>query len=371
MNNYKLPLLGILGLMGGCTIGTPYGTYGYIPPANPNVSVPVAAASTPIYTTPPATVVSASVNNASPAVPAARPIPEAPQVLTPPTLSPEVNVAVPSATVPANRSSSTSTNTNTAVTNTTTPVSGNNIPDQKLGWVAEKIYKNEINADENQLVSWNGSENFVSLGIGRFIWYPASKRGTYTETFPALLDYISARGVQMPSWLAAGRSKGSPWADEAAFNAARNDREMLELRQFMKQTLPLQVGFLNQRLQRAIPDMMNQLPAGERERVMKNYQTMTRTQGGIYPVLDYLQFKGEGTNPRERYNGKGWGLMQVLQGMQDVEPGPNALAEFMRSADEVLVTRIANSPADRREARWLTGWQQRLRTYHPTSVAQR
>ncbi|MCB1621937.1 MAG: hypothetical protein KDI44_14515 [Thiothrix sp.] len=372
-----MPVLGILGLLGGCTIGTPYGTYGYIPSANPNVSSPVATASTPVYTTPPATIVAASVHSASPVVPAATPLAQTPQVLTPPTLSPEVNTALPPATASAGRSTAGTTAT-AAATTMATPVAtaaaagvGATVPDQKLGWVAEKIYKNEIGADENQLVSWNGSENFVSLGIGRFIWYPASRRGAYTETFPALMDYVSAKGVQMPAWLAARRSKGSPWADEAAFNSARNDREMLELRQLMKQTLPLQVGFLNQRLQRAIPEMMRQLPTDERERVMTNYQIMTRSQGGIYPVLDYLQFKGEGTNPRERYNGKGWGLMQVLQGMENVQPGPGALAEFMRSADEVLVTRIANSPADRREARWLNSWQQRLRTYHPTSVAQR
>jgi hypothetical protein len=114
--------------------------------------------------------------------------------------------------------------------------------------------------------------------------------------------------------------------------------------------------------------MLNQVAPQERDRVLRNYQALERSPKGLYPLLDYVNFKGEGISPTERYNGQGWGLLQVLLAMSPVQPGPQALEEFARAAEEVLTRRIANAPPERHEARWLAGWRSRLNTYRPQGL---
>jgi hypothetical protein len=55
--------------------------------------------------------------------------------------------------------------------------------------------------------------------------------------------------------------------------------------------------------------------------------------------------------------------MQVLGGMKDVPAGAPAAAEFAASAKRILSRRIANSPPERGEKRWETGWHNRCETY--------
>ena len=76
--------------------------------------------------------------------------------------------------------------------------------------------------------------------------------------------------------------------------------------------------------------------------------------------MDYVNFKGEGVNPAERYSGQGWGLLQVLEAMP-ATGGP--LDGFVKAADQVLTRRVANSPRARDESKWLPGWRSRLQTY--------
>ena len=46
--------------------------------------------------------------------------------------------------------------------------------------------------------------------------------------------------------------------------------------------------------------------------------------------------------------------------MKDGQP---ALEGFAQSADQVLTRRVANSPPERNEAQWLSGWRKRVGTY--------
>ncbi len=54
------------------------------------------------------------------------------------------------------------------------------------------------------------------------------------------------------------------------------------------------------------------------------------THGGWYPLIDYINFKGKGIKETEKYNGEGWGLLQVLQTMRPVQKGPQALRELCK-----------------------------------------
>ncbi len=237
-----------------------------------------------------------------------------------------------------------------------------------LNWIADKVFRNETSGDFQKLVVWNDREEFASLGIGHFIWYPTGRSGPYTETFPGLLDYTKASGIPLPTWLQNPAQRSAPWPNKFAFERAQNDPQMLELRNFLRQTMNLQANYMAERLTRALPTMLNQAPPQDRDRILRNYQTIERTPKGLYPLLDYVNFKGEGTNPTERYKGQGWGLLQVLQTMPTVEPGPQALDAFANAAEAVLTRRIANSPLERGEAKWLPGWRNRLNTYRPASL---
>ena len=81
---------------------------------------------------------------------------------------------------------------------------------------------------------------------------------------------------------------------------------------------------------------------------------------GRYALVDYVNFKGEGTKPEERYAGEGWGLKQVLEEMHGTSP---ANVDFAQAAVRVLERRVANAPPVRREQRWLPGWRRRVDSY--------
>jgi hypothetical protein len=106
--------------------------------------------------------------------------------------------------------------------------------------------------------------------------------------------------------------------------------------------------------------MLAASPQPQRLRIEKNFRRVAAEPLGFYALMDYVNFKGEGTNPSERYKGQGWGLLQVLETMPGRGP---AMQEFAKAADTVLTRRVENSPPARNEAKWLPGWRNRLRTY--------
>ena len=228
--------------------------------------------------------------------------------------------------------------------------------------IGKKIWQNECAWTIAGLTSWNTGENFASLGIGHFIWYPKGVRGPFKESFPQLVSFASSRGAKLPQVAQANRD-GCPWKTRAEFLAASDSAEMKELRQFLADTVDLQAQFLVQRLRQALPQMLSQVPAAERGNVQRQFERVASTPQGCYALVDYVNFKGEGVLDSERYRGQGWGLLQVLQGMSGSERGAAAAKEFADSARKVLTRRVENSPPERKESRWLAGWLKRVHTY--------
>lgn len=226
--------------------------------------------------------------------------------------------------------------------------------------IGQKIWRNECAGTRDGLTSWNSGENFASLGIGHFIWYPKGKRGPFVESFPALRDYLRANGAKVPAWLASAAS--CPWPDRAAFQADFRSERMEELRSLLASTVGLQARFAALRLEAALPKMLAAAAPAEREKVRANFYRVASAPGGLYALMDYVNFKGEGASPTERYRGEGWGLLQVLAGM----PASGApLAGFRASADRALARRVELAPAERGEKKWLPGWRNRVATYVP------
>jgi hypothetical protein len=196
------------------------------------------------------------------------------------------------------------------------------LSDKELDSIGARVWKNECGGTREGLTSWNSGEAFASLGIGHFIWYPKGASGPYEESFPGLVAFLNDNGVKVP--------------------AAGSIRE--------------QSKFLARRMERAMPKLL--AATANKSAVESRFKALLATGSGTYALIDYVNFKGEGTNPSERYKGEGWGLLQVLEGMES-----NTSKAFGSSAARVLTRRVENSDPARNEKKWLPGWLNRVRGY--------
>ena len=229
--------------------------------------------------------------------------------------------------------------------------------------IGKKIWQNECNGTISGLTSWNQGEDFASLGIGHFIWYPKGRRGPFEESFPKVVSFISKRGAKLPTLLLKGGEQPCPWNSRAEFVRAQHTVEMNQLRQFLADTIDLQAEFLISRLEGAMPKMLTEAAPAQRGNVQQQFDRLARTQQGCYAIVDYVNFKGEGVLHTERYQGQGWGLLQVLESMHGTGDA-DAVDEFARAARATLTRRVHNAPVGRHESRWLTGWIRRVNSYN-------
>ncbi len=229
--------------------------------------------------------------------------------------------------------------------------------------IGKEVWRNECNGTIAGLTSWNHGEDFASLGIGHFIWYPKGRRGPFEESFPKLLDFISKRGAKLPASLLGAGEKPCPWNSRTEFLRAQHSPDMNQLRRFLADTIDLQAEFLMARLEGALPKMLAEAAPSDRANVQDQFNRLTKTAKGWYALIDYVNFKGEGVLPTERYQGQGWGLLQVLEAMHG-SSDRGAVDEFSRAATAVLTRRVQNSPANRHESRWLSGWIRRVNSYN-------
>ena len=236
-----------------------------------------------------------------------------------------------------------------------------NISRSELNAIGEKIFKNEAAGKKENLVYWNEGENFPSLGIGHFIWYKQGEPGIFEESFPQLVEFLKSKNVKLPKIMA--ENKYSPWKDrqELINLKTKKNPDIEELTNFLYENKDLQIMFIFKRLEASLEKMM--AVSSNKENVRKQFYRVASSPNGLYPLIDYVNFKGEGTNPKERYNGQGWGLLQVLENMKGTETGKAALTEFTNSAKFVLQRRVNNSDSSKNERKWLQGWFNRCNTY--------
>src|SRR6516165_3908521 len=135
------------------------------------------------------------------------------------------------------------------------------LSDEQAAQIGAKIWQNESGHTIAGLTAWNFGEEFASLGIGHFIWYPAGRRGPFEESFPPLLRYLETNGVKIPDWLL--NSQSCPWPNRSRFLADQRSPRMEELRSLLARTVPLQAKFTVDRLQAALPKMLDAAQASE------------------------------------------------------------------------------------------------------------
>ncbi len=222
--------------------------------------------------------------------------------------------------------------------------------------IGRRIWKNECAGTISGLTSWNKGEEFPSLGIAHFIWYPVGRTGPFEESWPGLARFLKAQGTPVEDWMLGP----CPWKNRAAFMADMDGPRLTTLRSMLSKTVAAQARYAAMRMEAALPKMLAATPPAQRAKIEANFRRVAAQPLGFYALMDYVNFKGEGVNPAERYNGQGWGLLQVLETMPSTG---SALPEFARAADAVLTRRVQNAPPARNEAKWLSGWRNRLQTY--------
>ena len=174
-------------------------------------------------------------------------------------------------------------------------------------------------------------------------------------------------GAKPPAWLDKQPFPPCPWVSKAEFYAEFQAPRMLELRRYLLDTVPQQTQYLVVRTEAAVPKMLETLgEQGDRRHFLVQLGRVVRASPDLYPLIDYVNFKGEGISAKETapdaHTGRneGWGLRWLLMEMQGTADGPAALVEFSRAAKAVLDRRIRNHPAS---ARWQAGWHKRCDTY--------
>jgi hypothetical protein len=242
------------------------------------------------------------------------------------------------------------------------------LSDKEAMKIANKIWQNEGSGKKKYLVWWNKGEEFASLGIGHFIWYTKNKPMWFFHAFPDMLKYITKHGAKPPKWL----TPNTPciWNNYSEWKRAKeqNSPKMVELTNFLDKTKALQAKYMVHRFNLAIPKIINY---AKNEKIKKKIKynlnrLLFKKDGsidaqGAYCLIDYTNFKGDGTLKSERYQGKGWGLFQVLKHMDS--KNPNKYEAFANSARFILDRLIKISPPQRRLYRFKKGWFNRIKTY--------
>jgi hypothetical protein len=124
--------------------------------------------------------------------------------------------------------------------------------------IGRRIWKNECGGTVGGLTTWNTGEEFASLGIAHFIWYPEGKKGPFEESFPELIRFLAANGVKLPGWLRAVPLSRAQF--QADFQATR----MLQLRDLLRRPLPGR-RFAALRLEQALRKCCSDTGPAERE----------------------------------------------------------------------------------------------------------
>src|SRR6516162_4376773 len=91
------------------------------------------------------------------------------------------------------------------------------LPADVVNKVGHKIWINETRGDRNAITSWNANEEFASLGIGHFIWFPAGKTAPFYESFPRMLEFLRQQNARLPSWLDRTPIPPCPWVSRTDF----------------------------------------------------------------------------------------------------------------------------------------------------------
>lgn len=248
----------------------------------------------------------------------------------------------------------------------------------ELNIIGAKVWQNECSGKTAGLISWNQGENFISLGIGHNIWYSKNQRDIFDESFPKLIKFMRKAGAGVPRWLDKDNVPPCPWQTKAEFLRAKQENSLIfqELQQFLVSTIAWQAKYLVYRMETVLPEILELVPSQERQNIKKILTELQQTPIGMYALIDYINFKGDGIKEYKKNPGGcngdcqqvyncGWGLLQVLRKMQHAPKNLSVNQAYAWAVKTTLTCRTTSAPIERREneKRWLPGWLNRADTY--------
>ena len=236
-----------------------------------------------------------------------------------------------------------------------------NTPAKTCEKIAKKVWHNETGSSKKKLLYWNPQEDFLSLGIGHFIWYPEEKKTSFEEGFPDYLAYLKSEKAVIPDFLQ--NTTCCPWSCREVFIQAQDSLQTQEIVQWLESTMDLQGKFLIHKTPTVIHKILSACDTIEqKEGIFKVLYDLIKSENGLYALIDYLNFKGSGLSLKERYKNEGWGLFQVLTKLSNYSKTVTA-TDFALEAKNALTERVKNAQEPEKEQKWLAGWINRLNTY--------
>ncbi len=123
--------------------------------------------------------------------------------------------------------------------------------------IGQKIYFNECRCSQEKLVWWNEGEDFASLGIGHFIWYPEHQKGRFEETFTILLAFFIEQRLTIPDWL--NNSRSCPWNSKEEFLDPKQTEKKKELQTLLAASIADQARFIAKRFEHVLSQLVQGL----------------------------------------------------------------------------------------------------------------
>lgn len=234
-----------------------------------------------------------------------------------------------------------------------------NLSEYQKQKIAEQIFKNETGGSRAKLVHWNVGEEFPSLGIAHFIWIRSDQKLAFSDSFKGLIEFYISGGYRLPKFLNdLSPSFERPWRTSSEFWSQRNSSEVMELEKFLAFTFNVQASYVFEKMKNSLPKIFNGLSDRNKDLVDYNIKKVITSSASWYPIVDYINFKGAGTDQIETTASGGWGLRQVLLKMNSKDG--DASSAFAEAAKNILSLRIQKRPQDER---WREGWYKRIDTY--------
>ena len=233
----------------------------------------------------------------------------------------------------------------------------------ELACLQKMIFFNECSGRAERMLTWNADEDFPSFGLGHFIWYPQGRKGPYQALFPEFLSFLEAQKTEIPAWIKALPAREAPWQNREEFLNDLPSERMTVLKNFLDQTRGFQTQFMIHRIKGILPRMLATIPEEERAGIELKFKEIDGVPNGMFALIDYVNFKGEGILVTEKSQGQGWGLLQVLEEMQTPKKKEDALEEFVRAAKKVLENRVKNASPEKNYSKRLSGWKTRIKNY--------
>ncbi len=240
---------------------------------------------------------------------------------------------------------------------------------KELEWIGDKVYQNECASKPENLIYWGSGEEFPSLGIGHFIWYPQDVEGRFQETFPELVAYLSDYEAP-PAWLSDLKPFKAPWKSKQELERHRQSSDLTLLQDWLLHTRKQQTQFIVLQLEQRMSAYFT-AHASKKERdlqpeILALYKRLLNFKEGRFALIDYVNFKGIGAKS-EAYQGETWGLvsvlLEVIKNEAAIDSDTALLHAFVDAAKQRLALRVSLAPKERGEQRWLKGWFKRLDGY--------